>query len=96
MYIYKWTILDGPSPGHHLDGDPKRIGWARFLQSLKLDQRLEFEEGDVGIAGALNRGSRSQFRFKKQGISSWLGAVWVAKGGLLGPKRWIRCVEEVL
>ena len=37
------------------------LGWARFLQSLKLDQRLEFEEGDVGIAGAATIGSKVLF-----------------------------------
>ena len=26
-------------------------GWTRFLQGLHFDQRLEFEEGDVGLAG---------------------------------------------
>ena len=26
-------------------------GWNRFLDSLKLEHKLEFEEGDVGIAG---------------------------------------------
>merc|ERR1712190_276857 len=27
--------------------------WARFLNGLKLDQRLEFNEGDVGLAGGI-------------------------------------------
>eukprot|EP00931_Biecheleriopsis_adriatica_P003482 TRINITY_DN10517_c0_g3_i1.p1 TRINITY_DN10517_c0_g3~~TRINITY_DN10517_c0_g3_i1.p1 ORF type:complete len:266 (-),score=69.87 TRINITY_DN10517_c0_g3_i1:195-992(-) len=27
--------------------------WSRFLGSLKLDERLEFNEGDVGIAGGV-------------------------------------------
>merc|ERR1712187_138962 len=27
--------------------------WARFLNGLKLDQRLEFNEGDVGLAGGV-------------------------------------------
>merc|ERR1719343_1704719 len=27
--------------------------WASFLNGLKLDQRLEFNEGDVGLAGGL-------------------------------------------
>ncbi|CAJ1404467.1 unnamed protein product [Effrenium voratum] len=27
--------------------------WARFLQSLHLDERLEFNEGDVGLAGGI-------------------------------------------
>merc|ERR1719393_871790 len=27
--------------------------WASFLNGLKLDQRLEFNEGDVGLAGGI-------------------------------------------
>jgi len=27
--------------------------WSRFLQSLRLDERLEFNEGDVGLAGGI-------------------------------------------
>merc|ERR1719277_2114246 len=27
--------------------------WAAFLNGLKLDQRLEFNEGDVGLAGGI-------------------------------------------
>merc|ERR1719284_1998290 len=27
--------------------------WANFLNGLKLDQRLEFNEGDVGLAGGI-------------------------------------------
>ena len=30
-----------------------RLRWQRFLSSLQLDQRLEFEEGDVGLAGGI-------------------------------------------
>ncbi|CAJ1430400.1 unnamed protein product [Effrenium voratum] len=29
-------------------------GWAQFLQSLRLDEKLEFNEGDIGLAGGIS------------------------------------------
>lgn len=34
-----------------LDVSPKR--WKRFLASLRFDERLEFNEGDIGLAGGI-------------------------------------------
>ena len=30
---------------------PVPEGWKRFLASLRFDERLEFNEGDIGLAG---------------------------------------------
>ncbi|CAJ1384393.1 unnamed protein product [Effrenium voratum] len=31
-----------------------RKRWAQFLQSLRLDEKLEFNEGDIGLAGGIS------------------------------------------
>ena len=36
----------------------KRSRWQRFMDSLKLDQRVDFEEGDIGLAGGADEVKR--------------------------------------
>ena len=32
--------------------------WQRFMDSLKLDERVDFEEGDIGLAGGADEVKR--------------------------------------
>jgi len=64
---------------------PKR--WTRFVENLRLDERVEFGEGDLGITGGIqvmepsNLNITTQDQIKRFGGSTSQEAVWPEEAG---------------